>query len=127
MSHKFKIEIESPTIEDAIEVLSGILDARGDDFKTGENVLIDRDGTSVSITKSQAYDPNYGDDEPCKCGHAYCRHFDTYEDMYPVGCKYCYSCSVFQPVDLPDSETVPFYRTPEEMDEYYAIDEEITN
>lgn len=35
------------------------------------------------------YDPNYGDDRLCKCGHPYYRHFDTYEDMAPVGCKYC--------------------------------------
>ena len=31
----------------------------------------------------------FGDDRLCICGHAYYRHFDTYEDMKPVGCKYC--------------------------------------
>lgn len=37
-----------------------------------------------------AYDRNYGDDKRCaNCGHAYYRHFDTYDDMEPVGCKYC--------------------------------------
>jgi len=35
------------------------------------------------------YDPNFGDDVECECGHAYYRHFDTYEEMEPVGCKYC--------------------------------------
>ncbi len=35
------------------------------------------------------YNPNYGDDHTCECGHPYYRHFDTYEDMEPVGCKYC--------------------------------------
>ena len=35
------------------------------------------------------YDPKYGDDRMCKCGHPYYRHFDTYDDMYPCGCKYC--------------------------------------
>jgi hypothetical protein len=35
------------------------------------------------------YDPNYGDDVLCECGHKYYRHFDTYEEMSPVGCKYC--------------------------------------
>ncbi len=35
------------------------------------------------------YDPNYGDNKLCKCGHPYHRHFDSYEDMSPVGCKYC--------------------------------------
>jgi hypothetical protein len=36
------------------------------------------------------YDPSFGDDKLCKCGHRYYRHFDTYEDMYPIGCKYCH-------------------------------------
>lgn len=40
------------------------------------------------------YNPDYGDDRICECGHAYYRHFDTYEDMQPVGCKYCY-CPTF--------------------------------
>ena len=35
------------------------------------------------------YNPKYGDDRVCKCGHPYYRHFDTYEDMYNCGCKYC--------------------------------------
>ena len=35
------------------------------------------------------YDPNFGDDRECACGHSYYRHFDSYEDMSPVGCKYC--------------------------------------
>lgn len=38
---------------------------------------------------SLVYDPEYGDDKECLCGHAYYRHFDSYEDMSPVGCKYC--------------------------------------
>ncbi len=42
------------------------------------------------------YDPNYGDDVCCgECGHTYERHFDTYMEMEPVGCKYC-PCRVFQ-------------------------------
>jgi hypothetical protein len=36
-----------------------------------------------------AYNPQFGDDKLCACGHRYYRHFDTYEDMAPVGCKYC--------------------------------------
>lgn len=35
------------------------------------------------------YNKNYGDDRICECGHSYYRHFDTYENMRPVGCKYC--------------------------------------
>lgn len=36
-----------------------------------------------------AYNPEYGDHRLCACGHTYDRHFDSYEDMEPVGCKYC--------------------------------------
>lgn len=35
------------------------------------------------------YNPNYGDDRICECGHVYYRHFDTYADMACCGCKYC--------------------------------------
>lgn len=41
------------------------------------------------------YNPNYGDNRICVCGHPYYRHFDTYENMEPCGCKYC-SCFEFK-------------------------------
>lgn len=41
------------------------------------------------------YDPKFGDQRICECGHPYHRHFDSYEDMIPVGCKYCV-CGVFK-------------------------------
>ena len=41
------------------------------------------------VTVVRKYNPDYGDDIVCRCGHPYYRHFDTYEDMYPCGCKYC--------------------------------------
>jgi len=47
------------------------------------------------------YNPGYGDSKLCKCGHDYFRHFDTYEDMAAVGCKYCGSdCAKFRPAKL---------------------------
>lgn len=42
---------------------------------------------TISIVNN--YNPEFGDDKKCKCGHSYYRHFDTYEEMSPVGCKYC--------------------------------------
>ena len=43
-----------------------------------------------TITKIvREYNPDYGDSRICICGHQYHRHFDSYEDMYPCGCKYC--------------------------------------
>lgn len=44
---------------------------------------------------SPSYDENFGDDKICKCGHSYYRHFDSWDNMYPVGCKYC-GCNDFQ-------------------------------
>lgn len=41
------------------------------------------------------YDSEFGDNKECKCGHVYYRHFDTYDDMDPVGCKYC-DCFTFK-------------------------------
>ena len=40
------------------------------------------------------YDSEFGDLRFCQCGHYYYRHFDTYEDMAAVGCKYCH-CQKF--------------------------------
>ncbi len=44
----------------------------------------------ITINTDRKYNPNYGDDRNCKCGHPYYRHFDTYEQMEAVGCKYCH-------------------------------------
>lgn len=41
------------------------------------------------------YNPKFGDDRICKCGHPYYRHFDSYEQMDPCGCKYC-GCYTFE-------------------------------
>lgn len=43
----------------------------------------------VIVKKTYSYNPNYGDDRICVCGHPYYRHFDTYENMLACGCKYC--------------------------------------
>ena len=44
------------------------------------------------------YNPNYGDDRICECGHEYHRHFDSHENMDAVGCKYC-QCRKFKDVE----------------------------
>ena len=46
-----------------------------------------------------SYNSNYGDERICECGHPYYRHFDTYEQMSPVGCKYC-GCFKFKEVSI---------------------------
>ncbi len=47
---------------------------------------------------AEFYDSNFGDNKLCECGHEYYRHFDTYDNMAPVGCKYCHidQCSGFK-------------------------------
>lgn len=47
------------------------------------------------ITVIRKYNPKYGDDRLCRCGHTYYRHFDTYDYMEDVGCKYC-ECNNFE-------------------------------
>jgi hypothetical protein len=49
----------------------------------------------TTISYGRKYNPTYGDDKICKCGDPYYRHFDTYDDMYPCGCKYC-NCHEFE-------------------------------
>jgi len=41
------------------------------------------------IVIERKYNPKYGDNRLCKCGHTYYRHFDSYEGMDACGCKYC--------------------------------------
>lgn len=48
--------------------------------------------------KKKKYNPNYGDNRMCVCGHTYYRHFDSWNDMEAVGCKYC-GCQEFVEVE----------------------------
>jgi len=41
------------------------------------------------------YNPLYGDMRICQCGHYYYRHFDSYDFMRNIGCKYC-GCRYFK-------------------------------
>jgi len=45
------------------------------------------------VVKKRLYNPNYGDNRLCKCGHKYYQHFET-EEMIPTGCNSC-DCFVF--------------------------------
>lgn len=47
------------------------------------------------------YNPDYGDDRVCVCGHPYHRHFDGYDGNDPIGCKYC-ECRTFVENDESD-------------------------
>ena len=43
----------------------------------------------VDVAGDKAYNPAFGNNRLCTCGHPYYRHFDGYEGKYPIGCKYC--------------------------------------
>jgi len=49
----------------------------------------------TEVIVHRRYNPNYGDNRVCNCGHEYSRHFDSYENMSDVGCKYC-ACGDFK-------------------------------
>lgn len=52
--------------------------------------LSEQDSDSRTVyDNTELYDSSVGDDTLCLCGHTYYRHFDPYENMDPVGCKYC--------------------------------------
>jgi hypothetical protein len=40
------------------------------------------------------WNPSYDQEAICVCGHPYYRHFDSYDHMYNIGCKYC-ECGSF--------------------------------
>lgn len=50
---------------------------------------------SVTFTLDKSYNPDYGDNRICKCGHPYFRHFDSWDDNEACECKYC-SCFTFE-------------------------------
>jgi hypothetical protein len=48
----------------------------------------------LTRTVTDLWNPDYPQDQKCMCGHRYQRHFDTYDKMRAVGCKYC-GCARF--------------------------------
>jgi hypothetical protein len=57
-----------------------------------EEPYLKREVTTVKIE----HNPKYDQSALCTCGHTYDRHFDSYERMEPIGCKYC-PCFEFIP------------------------------
>lgn len=60
--------------------------------------------SKVSIIGYAPYDSTFGDDKKCRCGHPYHRHFDSYDHMRPVGCKYCRCDHYEEPIDMTPEE-----------------------
>lgn len=91
------------------------------------------------MINSVVYDKTFRD-VICKCGHPYHRHFDSYEDMAPVGCKYC-QCRIFhktgKPINTIDTSHIRLaildiqqlqlkYLHPSTMAVYKALDDAMT-
>jgi len=49
-------------------------------------------------TRLKKYNPKFGDDRRCECGHPYYRHFDWGDEDSGCSCKYC-GCNDFLEVD----------------------------
>jgi len=50
---------------------------------------------AIGIQLDRMWKPGHDQEALCLfCEHMYYRHFDSYEDMEPIGCKYC-DCEVF--------------------------------
>ena len=56
------------------------------------------------IVIERKYNPKYGDDRICACGHVYYKHFDSYDNMLDCGCKYC-SCDSFKELKEKNAKT----------------------
>lgn len=65
-------------------------------LKTGEFIEMEEFDKFISIDINAYLDKYYYvpelENKMCVCGHPYYRHFDTYDDMRYVGCKYCRDC-----------------------------------
>jgi hypothetical protein len=59
------------------------------EFLEAEKAVLDAMKAPSEKDCSLFYDPEFGDDRICECDHSYYRHFDSYDNMRPVGCKYC--------------------------------------
>lgn len=83
-------------------MIDKIYDDNGNEI-ISEEVIGSDESVYLEVTRTvkyttKKYNPKYGDNRLCVCGHEYYRHFDSWEDMYPCGCKYC-SCDHFREDD----------------------------
>lgn len=85
MSMNGKAPLEPHDLHDLVKAIS---DAQKI-FQTEQPYL-----ESTRVVRDREYNPDYGNNRVCECGHPYHRHFDSYENMDPVGCKYC-GCFTF--------------------------------
>ena len=101
MNKHYSVSIEPEYHYDMPTYASSVQEVSSAVIKEGKGVpYIETEVIIKAIFRE--YNPEYGDGKLCKCGHSYYRHFDSYENMAPVGCKYC-QCSEFTPVEESDN------------------------
>ena len=76
----------------SVQYIADVLNGRRD---PGKSILKALGYERVVLYRPLSYNKSYGDNKLCTCGHTYERHFDGYEGMAAVGCKYC-ECGVFK-------------------------------
>jgi hypothetical protein len=62
------------------------------DIPSNEMILLTH---ALTVQLERLWDENRDQDAPCLCGHSYYRHFDSWDGMEPIGCKYC-ECWTFK-------------------------------
>ncbi len=81
--------------DDIKKLISRMEDKFNEALEKKKKLLLDTPYlTKREVIIHKLYNPKYGDDRICECGHPYYRHFDTYDQMAAVGCKYC-QCRTF--------------------------------
>ena len=79
------------------------------------DVLLSLRGTTEDVGNrvtwdAPTFDPKHDSEARCareRCGHTYYRHFDTHDDMAPVGCKYCHCSQFVEPTAAVDPTPAP--------------------
>lgn len=72
-----------------------VVETEGNSYEEALEKAIEQTGQGAQLG---FFDDDAGYDRTCVCGHPYHRHFDSYDNMYPCGCKYCYDprCETFK-------------------------------
>jgi hypothetical protein len=97
MKKHYSVSIEPEYHYDIPTYASSVQEVSSTVIKEGKDVpYIETEVVAKAIFRE--YNSEYGDDKLCKCGHSYYRHFDSWEGMTPVGCKYC-QCDEFIPAE----------------------------
>ena len=101
MKKRYNVSIEPEYHYDMSTYASSVQEVSSTVIKEGKDApYIETEVVVKAIFKE--YNPDYGDNKLCKCGHPYYRHFDSYENMALVGCKYC-QCDEFIPAEESDN------------------------